>query len=357
MGRRGQPGFTLIELLVVIAIIAVLIALLLPAVQAAREAARRMQCSSNLKQIGLALHGYHSVHDKFPLGASSNTSVLPSKQYTWNNWGVHALILPYLEQQPLYDAANFNWAVWNGASSPIGSAVNETVFNTDVGVFLCPSDPSGGSLALNSYQACYGTTTRVAQRGGCTGLFYYQVCYGLRDTVNGSSSTIAFSETLTDGGGHDPNGHVVLAGAPRPSDAITGISGPAAALLYDGNRNRAAVLAGLGACNAAWSAGVGFITPTKGYRWAMGASGFTLFNTIVTPNSKQYPWSACRFGCSPKCYADNSNFSNAGSNHAGGVNALMADGSVRFIKDSVNMPVWWSLGTRAGGEVVGADSY
>jgi prepilin-type N-terminal cleavage/methylation domain-containing protein len=114
MRPRSRGGFTLIELLVVIAIIAVLIALLLPAVQSAREAARRSQCVNNLKQIGLALHNYHSTFDTFPMGVSAsnntwNSSNGCSAQVTWNGWSVHALMLPYLEAVPIYNAINFSY--------------------------------------------------------------------------------------------------------------------------------------------------------------------------------------------------------------------------------------------------------
>src|ERR1700712_5128327 len=108
MPRRRS--FTLIELLVVIAIIAVLIALLLPAVQSAREAARRSQCINNLKQLGLAMHNYQSTARSFPPGASKNPMPNSSTYYPWGNWSAQALLLPYLEQKPLYDAANFSWS-------------------------------------------------------------------------------------------------------------------------------------------------------------------------------------------------------------------------------------------------------
>src|SRR5271156_6430475 len=112
-----RRAFTLIELLVVIAIIAVLIALLLPAVQAAREAARRAQCTNNLKQIGVACHNYHTTYDKFPIGvsASMNTwnagkcGVGANGLVTWNGWSVHAMLLPYLEATPIYNAINFSF--------------------------------------------------------------------------------------------------------------------------------------------------------------------------------------------------------------------------------------------------------
>src|ERR1700730_2938126 len=131
-GKRGAAvastqGFTLIELLVVIAIIAVLIALLLPAVQAAREAARRAQCVNNLKQIGLAIHNYHQVHDVFPMGVSLNMYSLPAYWRAKNSWGHFGLMLPFIEQLAVYNAANFNWGVEEGApGSSIPIDVNVT---------------------------------------------------------------------------------------------------------------------------------------------------------------------------------------------------------------------------------------
>ncbi len=156
MDRSSRFGFTLIELLVVIAIIAVLIALLLPAVQSAREAARRIQCTNNLKQIGLALHNYHAAASSFPPGAALNgVAAVPGLYASWQpNMSAQAMMLPYLEQSPVYNSLNFSF----GAEYDLG--MNSTGVLTIIAGFLCPSDPNAGRrLNTNSYYASMGTTT------------------------------------------------------------------------------------------------------------------------------------------------------------------------------------------------------
>ena len=206
MGNSPRRGFTLIELLVVIAIIAVLIALLLPAVQSAREAARRAQCVNNLKQIGLALHNYIGSQGKLPPGIVTTTSNLPNEYSTWVAWSPQSMLLPYLEQQPLYNAANFSWACcWYGDQA---HATNSTVIFTRIAGFLCPSDGSAGRDNINNYHASLGTgiTRYNAPDGSTNGIFPVynnsglSNCYGMSDVTDGTSNTIAFGEGLVGNG-------------------------------------------------------------------------------------------------------------------------------------------------------------
>jgi prepilin-type N-terminal cleavage/methylation domain-containing protein/prepilin-type processing-associated H-X9-DG protein len=370
---KRSLGFTLIELLVVIAIIAVLIALLLPAVQAAREAARRMQCVNNLKQIGLAIHNYHSTNNCFPLGVS-RYGLLTT--YNWDCWSGHALMLGQLEQTALYNAANF-WLGNNGGNS-YGYYANSTVTSTRISVFLCPSDPNAGSLYVLrtadnrndcldlSYVASAGTTTNSPNNTvptlpwatqGSTGLFWWYTAYGIQNVTDGTSNTIAFSEALVSNFGGSNATSVDNAGMSTnyAGTSTQGISGAGGlAQQYDANQNPAAIMAGLQACTIAVQSRQG-LSNCRGIFWEIGSLGMTMFNTIAPPNSSQYNWGDCRY--TGGGYPNDATFANTSSNHSGGVNTLMADGSARFVKNSINMYTWWSLGTRANGEVISADSY
>jgi prepilin-type N-terminal cleavage/methylation domain-containing protein/prepilin-type processing-associated H-X9-DG protein len=372
--RRG--GFTLIELLVVIAIIAVLIALLLPAVQSAREAARRIQCTNNVKQIGLGLHNYHSTHNTFPLGRSctgAGAGNLPNCG-VWDGYSAHALLLGYMEQGNIYNTINFSLSSTQLA--------NSTAVVTKINSFLCPSDANAGSGSfsggwdidndfsnINSYAASMGTTYVSDENGqlnsgsgippSSTGLFSYSFAYGIQSCADGTSNTVAFAEALVGAPPFAPvRGNGVGGSGGNPTWGSLGT--PPVDDVYG---NVAQVMSDLQGCNAAWNSAQ-IIYNTRGYIWAMGSNGFTMFNTIVPPSSKQYPWNECSFigfggGGTPSWpnAANGMNFANASSNHPGGANVMFGDGSVKFIKDSINMQTWWALGTRNSGEVISSDSY
>jgi prepilin-type processing-associated H-X9-DG protein len=143
--------------------------------------------------------------------------------------------------------------------------------------------------------------------------------------------------------------------AQKGRGSVTGVNDPGGAARFDVFEDPTKVKAGVQACTTAFL-GSGPFTNNRGWRWGAGSPGLSMFNTIVTPNSTQHAWSGCRFGCSG-CGVDFGNFINATSNHSGGVNVGMADGSVRFVKGSVSEQTWWALGTKDGNEVISSDSY
>jgi prepilin-type N-terminal cleavage/methylation domain-containing protein/prepilin-type processing-associated H-X9-DG protein len=358
---HSRRAFTLIELLVVIAIIAVLIALLLPAVQAAREAARRAQCVNNLKQIGLALHNYHSTNDTFPMGQG----VSPYGGTGWSGFGALAALLQFVEAGPIYNSINFSVDP-NPSNGP-----NQTAYHTEIKTYLCPSDGYVGSLKDNicSYYGCMGTTTLyqqgttalppyasgingnpTSQPFAGTGTFFYATCYGLRDITDGSSNTIAFSESLA---GND------MSNAYR-GNSITGVSGgDPSAIFSDARSNVPAVNAAAVLCaqtlKTQGATNSGTVFGSTGSQWIAGIMAYNLFNTIIPPNSTQFQFGGCKFRGTGDL--EGVNIMNAQSNHSGGANALFGDGSVKFMKGTTAQMIYMSLGTRAGLEAVSADSY
>jgi len=203
-----------------------------------------------------------------------------------------------------------------------------------------------------SYNGSIGTTTveptatvnGTWATNGSTGIFWYYRSYGIRDVRDGSSNTVAFSEGLV-------GGPAAVAG-----DRGTAVlkSGYTADQMYDISQNITAMNAGLAACNTALKTPAN-LNRLRGIYWEEGNNGVGWFNTVVTPNSKLYPWSACRSNGGGR--PDYATYANASSYHPGGVNVLFCDGSVKFVKDSVAQNVWMAIGTKASGEVVSADAY
>jgi prepilin-type N-terminal cleavage/methylation domain-containing protein/prepilin-type processing-associated H-X9-DG protein len=372
MRAETRRGFTLIELLVVIAIIAILIALLLPAVQSAREAARRAQCSNNLKQIGLGMHNYHTSVGTFPLGGAYTAAYSATSFAGWGSWSAQALMLGYLEQAPLYNASNFSWAT--GMAN--GFSINSTVTESLLSVFVCPSDGlspvkasgvwgSAASLSCwqwtgdtNNYLASMGTTTAYGGNGNpgsgnpCTGVFTQGgTSYGVQHITDGTSNTVAFGESLIGDGTVE-----TVRWRDGPIVAAKG----AAVALYDISTNPTGTLSDLGLCAAGLMAqttsGAGNQN-LKGFRWADSSGGYALFNTIVPPTSTQYPFAWCAMGRTKGSNASDGPYQCTSSNHPGGCNFLFADGSVHFLKSSISIKTYWALGTKANGEIVSSDNY
>ena len=321
---RGSDrrGFTLIELLVVIAIIAVLIALLLPAVQAAREAARRMQCINNLKQLGIALHGYHDAWNVLP----------PCDGLYPFNFPTHVYLLPYMEQQALYNQCRFYNV--DGKTPNACTGANLTVSQTRLAVFQCSSDfggVPGSTTAGTNYSSCGGTgfDPGIGDYDGnyatIDGAFINQGYFSFAGITDGSSSTAAFSESVYGDG--TPDG-TTIAGPVDPMKVAIFL--PGGTLTTPAN------------CK-----GTSY-TGQHGVPWTLGGYDNTVYNHFTTPNS---PTLDC-----VNAY-DNPGLKAARSRHPGGVNMSLCDGSVRFVKNTVSLVTWKALATRAGGEVVSADAY
>jgi prepilin-type N-terminal cleavage/methylation domain-containing protein/prepilin-type processing-associated H-X9-DG protein len=346
MSLPHRRGFTLIELLVVIAIIGILIALLLPAVQAAREAARRMQCSNHLKQLGLALHNYEGT-----IGALPPTLVITGTSptnITWtNSIGAHSRILPFAEQGPIFEAINFDVEMY--------SPPNRTATSTRIALFVCPSeaDPTfvherGGEMSVCNYGFCQGDWFNWAGPGSTR---KNRSAFGPNQSRRWSEFRDGLSQTLLMSEGKAYQAYY----RDCSSRMLQNISGPDDIPPPDADPYTVVPeYRGTGGCSVR----------IEGHcEWPESGIHHGGFTTAWPPNKKiqggpnneyeDLDINSFREKVGGPSYAAIT----SRSYHPGGVNSLFADGSVRFIKETIDGFTWRALGSVAGGEVVSADAY
>jgi len=369
---RSRRGFTLIELLVVIAIIAVLIALLLPAVQAAREAARRSSCVNNLKQLGLASLNYESANGCFP----PQTSFPNASNLSWGwsfNWPT--AILPQMEQAAMFNALNFS----NGTADvdPGAGMANTWFANTTVGYsqlasLVCPSDGNDqrpqSPYGVTNYMGNWGGPPCVWQYSGTIvpacidGTFVNGVARSASQHKNvgvvtfpgisdGSSNTALFSERLR-GLRNVPVASVTIGGGTDAKRSI--FQGTARGAPDQGAAAGNTAQTFVAACKSLPGSTTALSTSNNGAAWIRGYITHAVagsYSHYGTPNTQNCADSTEKGG-----YGGVLGTNPPNSNHPGGVNIVFADGSVKFVKDSVSLQTWWAVGTRNGAEVVSADA-
>lgn len=343
-----KRGFTLVELLVVIAIIGILIAILLPAVQAAREAARRAQCTNNQKQLGLALHNFHDSYGEFPVGSPNKTCPGYEDIGAWQyRWGPLAMLTPYMEQFNVYRSLNLDVPLYGHGGAPQrgpGFGVhpsNHEAVTQEISFFYCPSDrqekvvPADSELAYaaTNFMACWGrgapTDAGTAVFDDADGIFNSARAVRFADITDGTSNTAAFSESLLPDPGM-PSSGIVL--ARHNKDLVT-----------VGDRS-----GGDPHLTAVWCTRYGEPVASRSRRGSRWMDGFVLYTAYYhwwEPNSSIpdcAKWAPLR-----------SLWQMARSHHPGGVNVAMADGSVRFVRETVELSTWRALGSRNGGELPG----
>ena len=358
--RRGRAAFTLVELLVVIAIIGILVSLLLPAVQAAREAARRMQCNNHLKQWALAAHNYHDTFGAFPMTNAQN--YLPNVQ----GFSPQARLLPFIEQINLQNTIDFALPAFSGPwNSLVPNPLFAQTFATPFPVLFCPSDPAsrtnvgagGSEYAGINYMVSYGSATRTHYdlRWRTDGFVYENGSARFADILDGTSNTVMMSETVRSAG---PD-MTLEAGVPPKfpyQSTLNGSAGVSPGLL---------TVPGLAGSGGGWSNGpsgaienpeVAVIWPLKtswrgassaalrgrGTSWAHSGALSTLTNGYTPPNSRI-----------PDLVIHLTGFFAPRSYHPGGAVAAMGDGSVRLLPNAIDPAIHRALHSVNGGEVIG----
>ncbi len=338
----SREGFTLIECLVVLFIIGVLLALLIPAVQSSRESARLSSCQNNLRQVGVALAGHHASFGRFPGGVKLSTSRDSQPFAAGPGSSIGAQLLPLLEQSPLFNSLNFvdvptKIGPWHWSTAL--SIANTTVLATPLSGFRCPSD-SPTIYPGSNYRGCTGDQTfvvesEIAPSGG--GAFPELLLTNASFFLDGLSMTVGFSERLTGAGGAQSSGSL--------RDVYSRSGQP---VVFPPDADEYARLCATGG-------GTGGAFTNVGRFWLASGLEETLYNHVLGPNSRVFD--CTRLAADISLGSMDSAGLSARSRHPGGVNIMLMDGSVRFLKSAVSLPTWRALATRAGGEVVSSDQY
>ena len=352
--RMSRKGFTLVELLVVIAIIGILVGLLLPAVQAAREAARRMSCTNNMKNLALAFHNYESAFQRVGRACTARTEAwAPGGQIspTWNAYGPHAGILPFIEQQSLFNEIDFDtnrFPHFAGNVLPPGRTLSvENIGRARIPTFLCPSDrafPDQFWTGNNNYGASIGPSLGYdwnLARGARIGFFKFQQDTRLGDVTDGLSNTIMLAEFVKGDGDSAIYRNI--------SDFASGAAFPAGVQGAGGAGNAFWTPAQLDAYALTTAALAGGQRNNAGYRWTGPGFYNTAINTMAPPNWRGFSGMDCG-GCGE---GDSRGIFPSRSRHTGGTVHAMGDASVQFVSNTVDVILYQRMGSDSSGDING----